>query len=537
MYWIWPRPDELERWKAQMRARGERFSLAEVAPKFSQEKADWVRQFQSAVSGISSYPVPPGVVDMMACAAPGYAVPAWQRPFANQTPKTNHTWAALAEQMAQCAGAFHELHEVLRNVPSGSATDYSDPVKLPGGINFVTLRRAAQSLSLAALNDLHRGSLPSALTNIHALLALTRALDEGGLLVDQMIRGAISGLGASATWEALQASGWDDAQLAALDGAWVRIRLVKQATLAFEVERAWVSEIYQHARTNQGGAAPIFGGPSGGAEKLLNDQVVTPLWQKAWSKKDELLYHRAIQPTGDGIRDAATNRSWQRLRTRLGSEKDGDLENLTALDRFRYPLAAVAIPNWTKALHSLLRTESKIQMARAAIAIERHRLKYGRAPESLAKLVPEFLREPPVDYMTGRPLHYALNPDGSFALYSAGEDGRDDDGLGDDVAWPRAGLPARAVAPQDGERMVALAFQDAPARDVLEKLARQAGLELRYQPKAVEKLPAQFSITLSNVTASEALEATLQRLNLALVRGPKHSNHCVVTNPVPRLER
>jgi hypothetical protein len=308
-------------------------------------------------------------------------------------------------------------------------------------------------------------------------------------------------------------------------------------TLTFEIERAWASEIYQYARTNQGGLSPILGGPSGGAGQAFKDEVYTPLWQKAWSKQDELLYHRAMQPIGEGIRDAVTNRSWQRLRAGLENAGDVALTNLTALDQFRYQFSASAIPNWSRALKSLLRLESQIQMARAAIAIERHRLKHGRAPESLARLVPEFLREPPVDYMTGQPLLFALNSDGSFALYSAGEDGRDDNGLGDDVVWPQAGLPARAIAPQSGERIQTLSFQNAPPRDVIEKLAHQAGLEVRYQPRAAEKLSAKFSFTLSNVTAAEALDATLQRLNLALVRGPKHSNHCVVVNPFARKER
>jgi hypothetical protein len=451
VYLFWPRPDELERWKAQMRARGEKFSLAEVAPKFSQEKFDWAQQLQSVVSGLYSHPVPPGSVDLMDSATPGYAVPAWQRPFANETAKTNHTWAALAEQMAQSADAFHQLHELLRNIPTGSPTDYSDPVKLPGGLNLVTLRRAAQSLSLAAMNDLHRGSLPSALTNVHALLGLTRAQEEGGLLVDQMISVAVAGLGVATTWEALQARGWNDTQLAELDAAWAKVHLLERMKLTFEIERAWASELYQFARTNPGGLGPIFGAPSGGVGQSLKDRVYTPVWQKAWSAQDGLVFHRALQSVGDGIRDAITNRSWQRLRAGLETAGDLALTNLSALDQFRYQFSASAIPNWSKALKSLLRQESKIQMARAAIAIERHRLKHGRVPESLAKLVPEFLREPPVDHMTGAPLLYVVNPDGTFALYSAGEDGRDDDGFGDDVVWPQAGLPARADMPRPGE--------------------------------------------------------------------------------------
>ncbi len=53
------------------------------------------------------------------------------------------------------------------------------------------------------------------------------------------LRCAIAGLGIGATWEALQAPGWDDARLAALDAAWARVELLKRMPAAFEIERAW----------------------------------------------------------------------------------------------------------------------------------------------------------------------------------------------------------------------------------------------------------------------------------------------------------
>jgi hypothetical protein len=537
-YVFWPQSDELTRWKAQMRARGEKFSLAEVAPKFSQEKFDWGKQIQTVVAGIKTQPVPLGAVGMMVSATPGYAVPAWQRPFANETPETNHTWAALEEQMARSADELHQLQELLRHIPAGSLTDYSDPIRLPAGINFYELRTAAQGMSLAVVNDLHQGSLPSALTNLHALIALTQAQAEDGEWTDQMVRSGIASLGTAATWEALQASGWGDAQLAALEADWARVELVKGIVPAFEFERARTSELYQYARTNRGGARPFFVGPTRDAKEFFNDWFYAPLWQKAWSKKDELLYHRAMQPIGEACRDAATNRSWHRLPETVHAVANSAFYKSTTLDQFRYQFFASSYPNLTHtSLKKLLLRESQIQMARAAIAIERHRLRHGRTPESLAKLLPEFLRDMPVDFMTGRPLLYAVNLDGSFALYSAGEDGLDDDGLGDDAVWPQANLPACVTAPRPGERISLVCFQDDPPRDAITKLAGQVGLEVRYQPKAAEKLWASFPLTLTNVTAAAALEAAFEHLGLALVRGPKHTNYCVVVNPFPARDR
>ena len=72
--------------------------------------------------------------------------------------------------------------------------------------------------------------------------------------------------------------------------------------------------------------------------------------------------------------------------------------------------------------------------------------------------MPEFLPALPRDLMAGQPLRYRLNPDGSFILYSVGEDGRDDGGDetregpagwrrndpwgGRDCVWPQVGVGA-----------------------------------------------------------------------------------------------
>ena len=75
-----------------------------------------------------------------------------------------------------------------------------------------------------------------------------------------------------------------------------------------------------------------------------------------------------------------------------------------------------------------LSIQTQQQMALAAIAIERYRLKKGRIPSELAALVPEYLPLLPRDYMDGKPLRYRLGSNGGFQLYSVGQDGKDNGG-------------------------------------------------------------------------------------------------------------
>jgi hypothetical protein len=68
------------------------------------------------------------------------------------------------------------------------------------------------------------------------------------------------------------------------------------------------------------------------------------------------------------------------------------------------------------------------QVVITAIALKRYQLKHGNHPRNLDALVPEFLAAVPFDPVDGRALRYRLNRDGTYLLYSVGENGKDDGG-------------------------------------------------------------------------------------------------------------
>ena len=91
-------------------------------------------------------------------------------------------------------------------------------------------------------------------------------------------------------------------------------------------------------------------------------------------------------------------------------------------------------------LTAILPPHADFQNMRAAIAIERYRLKYDHIPPSLNDLVPEFRKKIPSDLYTGTPLHYKPQPDGKFQLYSTAPDQIDNSGDedSDDIIWQPA---------------------------------------------------------------------------------------------------
>ncbi len=76
----------------------------------------------------------------------------------------------------------------------------------------------------------------------------------------------------------------------------------------------------------------------------------------------------------------------------------------------------------------VMRIETAKQIVITAIALKRYELKHGAYPADLNALVPEYLPTVPRDPVDGQPLGYRLNADGTFLLYSVGENGKDDGG-------------------------------------------------------------------------------------------------------------
>lgn len=70
-------------------------------------------------------------------------------------------------------------------------------------------------------------------------------------------------------------------------------------------------------------------------------------------------------------------------------------------------------------------TQSAIDLARVACALERHRLRHGRYPERLTDLVPAFLDALPHDLHDGQPVRLQTTAD-RVLLYSIGDNGTDD---------------------------------------------------------------------------------------------------------------
>jgi len=195
--------------------------------------------------------------------------------------------------------------------------------------------------------------------------------------------------------------------------------------------------------------------------ELAGDYIFLPAYKLTSIDTDELFDLQTLQECIAALRLLQAHRSWPEAKQAL-THADARVAALNGeLDQFRYLFSVMGKPDSLRAGTSAVSAETERQMTLAAIALKRFQLRHGKLPPSLEALVPELLPAVPYDYMSAKPLGYRLKADGTYVLYSVGEDGKDDGGDptpppgtspglwgGRDAVWPSAVEEPSALPPQ-----------------------------------------------------------------------------------------
>jgi hypothetical protein len=144
------------------------------------------------------------------------------------------------------------------------------------------------------------------------------------------------------------------------------------------------------------------------------------MWRMAWFRQDEVIAMHEWQENLDGARAMAKQKSW--VAWSVKPER-----RWTSYDRWWHFLPG-EVYDCNSLMQDAAQYETLREMTITAIALKRFQLRTGMFPANLSALVPEFLPELPPDWMDGKLLRYKLNADGTFTLYSVGENGVDDGG-------------------------------------------------------------------------------------------------------------
>ena len=308
--------------------------------------------------------------------------------------------------------------------------DYSKPYEQPIP-NFVAVRTVARTLTQRAKCYLLLGQSDKALqelTLMHDMCRLLEAAPTGKpmTLVAAMINVAVTGLYVDTIAGGLQSHAWQGPQLAALQKQLAEINLTPFVLQALQEEPAAV------CRDIEIMPLPKIFGMTG--RMKWKDKLGWWLWPRGWIYQNMVNVAMLELKPLDGF-DLARDTIAPRKFDEASREFNKFFRHMSPYKR----LAAIVIPNFSKAKQTAAHNQTMVNEAQIACALERYRLAAGQYPATLETLSPQFIEKIPHDLIGGQPLIYRRTDDptsqgsgaagGKFLLYSVGWNEKDDGGV------------------------------------------------------------------------------------------------------------
>ena len=373
----------------------------------------------------------------------GKAMVGWKRPDVREYYGVTNSWAEVEAALGKEQAALNLVCTLPQQPTFDFKLNYSDGFgKMKYG-SLAPAKKTAQRLAADAANNLRRGNTDAATKDIQTMLAVDRGITHDRTLIAELVRIAIAQIAVSANWELLQSTAVKDEQLAALQRNWTDFEFIQTFENAMSIERV-VGQITL-ATMRDSGLASYFAPLKELGLLETEDNFISGLkvkyksvmWRYWWSYPDELREIKGVQSVMEAARQARTNHSFFAADTKLKAQieslgiksNDGDDFWFTdpAKADFHFIISS-SMMAFEKAFKKVMKVETARQMTITAIALKRFQLKHGNYPAQLSELAPEFLASVLLDPVDGQPLRYRLNSDGTFLLYSIGENGKDDGG-------------------------------------------------------------------------------------------------------------
>jgi len=465
----------LTRYKRHLAARGFKLTIAEFRSPPAKGENSAPEFFRAAQKLQSGSALPKNPPPRMQITPSGRAIIGFREEEWVEDKATNR-WNELTADLEKNESTLQLIRSAL------AKPVFDNQVDLAAGpsvtfIHLPTPKSTSQWLGAQTQLFIRQGRNKEALENLIAECRLTRVLAEDHILISELVRNAIAAIARTSVWEALQADGWSDADLAQLAREWESISFATNMTRSLEGEIIFGLSSYDSMRhSNSNAVNSIYGMQQflppddserpwwertvrllPGGEKcadFVKEQMYCRLWRFAWLDQDELQYLHFMEGLLDIAHRAEAEKSLAAIEPALG----GLLEPATHTsfyNNLRYPQVS-SFGALANSLKRSMKAETERSLALTAIALKRYSIRFGKPAANLQSLIPEFLSSIPIDYMDGQPIKYRLDSDGPSVLYSVGEDYKD--GGGDsslqpgktsthniwnrnDVVWPQPPLP------------------------------------------------------------------------------------------------
>lgn len=323
---------------------------------------------------------------------------------------------------------FDEVRTALKRPCAIIPGDYSVSYLIPIP-NFIIMRSLAQVQAQRAQCHLLLGQPNRAfheLTLIHDVCRILKKPPVGypETLVEAMINVAITGLYVNTVQDGLRLHAWQEPQLTAIQKQLQDTFLLPPVAEAMRMEQVSLVNIGENLSFRElfTGLAFGYGLQKNWREKLWSYRY--DLFPQGWMYQNIKYAVELEQPLLNSIDPA----------NEVIRPKKFDKAHLQLVESFEHwrpfqQLAAIAIPNFTKAFQTCAYNQTLANEAQIVCALERFRLAHGNYPETLDALVPRLIEKLPHDIIGGGPLHFRRTNDGNFLLYSVGWNETDDGGV------------------------------------------------------------------------------------------------------------
>jgi len=424
LWWSRRGPTELDRYRAQLLAQGEILTLDQLAPIRTGNEPDGDEPLRLALSQMTNDLVPQSIWFLFTLTN-GVQMIDWQHSANHHHSNTVIRIQNGIAEIESKRPSLLILHQSLTNLPAEKGSDYREVYNYRGP-NHVRWRTVAQFLHHATVLDAYAGRYGHSFTNLMSQLQLIQHHREEWNSMTQLIRAHITKLACEDLNYGLAVKAWNDSQLAQLQSQLASISVVTNFYHSLVYERAIGVWAFAQARQNAEAVATNLFHTSGGG---LKQHATILLWRNFAMDDDELNFLKLSQHRLDLIRSNLQTPNWARVPDQLRSQWEEMYSSAkTPLSRLKLNLTSSHFSLMNRGLQSLLYNETLRRQAVIAIALERHHLKHSHYPDTLDKLISEYLSAPPSDPINGQPMRYRLNTDDTFTLWSVGIDGQDNQG-------------------------------------------------------------------------------------------------------------
>ena len=279
-------------------------------------------------------------------------------------------------------------------------------------------RKAARLLAVDAATRAEDGKTELATQALLDGVAVARSLTKEPILISHLIRLACQATTLTALERVENRSPLTDNQLGQLLAVLMDIENSDGLIRAMIGERCFgISTFKMSPETVRDFADGFFEEPED-KQKLI-EYLITP---SVTLSADRLAY---LETMNDYVKATQTPLP---ARLRAASAAETKMKAMPASYRF----SRMMLPAVTNAIIKDARSTASLRAAQTSLAIERFRLATNKLPESLANLVPAYLKTVPADPFDDQPLRYK-KLDKGYVVYSIGDDLKDNGGAEKDA--------------------------------------------------------------------------------------------------------